>query len=104
MAETDDTSPLEPGDLFGDYTVERQLGKGNMGTVYLVRSPDGAPFAVKIMHRGKMSHDLRVRFAREAEFAMNSRHKNLISVYDVGEDPDSGLCYIIMEYIPGGTL
>ena len=104
MADTDDTSPFEPGDRFGDYTVERLLGKGNMGTVYLMRSPDGAPFAVKIMHRGKMSHDLRVRFAREAEFAMNIRHKNLISVYDVGEDPDSGLCYIIMEYVPGGTL
>ena len=104
MADTDDISPLKPGDRFGDYTVERLLGKGGMGTVYLMRTPGGAPFAVKIMHRGRMSHDLRVRFAREAEFAMKIRHKNLISVYDVGEDPDSGLCYIIMDYIPGGTL
>ncbi|MBQ3288208.1 MAG: leucine-rich repeat protein [Kiritimatiellae bacterium] len=104
MADTDDTSPLNPGDRFGDYAVERLLGKGSMGAVYLMRSPEGASFAVKIMHRGKMSHDLRVRFAREAEFAMNIRHRNLVSVYDVGEDPDTGLCYIIMEYIPGGTL
>ena len=75
-----------------------------MGVVYLVRSPDGAPLAVKVMHAGAMSHDLRVRFAREAEFAMKIRHPNLISVYDVGEDPDSGLCYIVMDYVPGGTL
>ena len=99
-----DTSPLNPGDHFGDYTVERVLGKGNMGTVYLMRSPEGEPFAVKIMHREMVSHDLRVRFVREAEFAMNIRHNNLVSVYDVGEDPDTGLCYIIMEYVPGGTL
>ena len=104
MAVIDDTSPLNPGDIFGDYTVERVLGKGNMGTVYLMRSTTGELFAVKIMHRGVMSHDLRVRFVREADFAMKIRHKNLISVYDVGEDPDSGLCYIIMDYVPGGTL
>ena len=99
-----DTSPLKPGDHFGDYTVERVLGKGNMGTVYLMRSPEGEPFAVKIMHRKMVSHDLRVRFVREAEFAMKIHHNNLVSVYDVGEDPDTGLCYIIMEYVPGGTL
>ena len=96
--------PLKAGDRFGDFVVERLLGKGGMATVYLVRSPDGSPFAVKIMHPGKMTHDLRRRFAHEAEFAMNVRHKNLISVYDVGEDPDTGLCYIIMDYVPGGTL
>lgn len=95
---------LIPGDSFGDYVVEQLLGKGGMGAVYLVRAPDGSRFAVKLMHPGKMTHDLRKRFAREAEFAMKIRHRNLISVYDVGEDPDSGLCYIIMDYVSGGTL
>jgi len=95
---------LSPGDSFGDYVVERLLGKGGMGVVYLVRAPDGSQFAVKLMHPGQMTHDLRKRFAREAEFAMKIRHKNLISVYDVGEDPDSGFCYIIMDYVSGGTL
>ena len=104
MTAFNDTSPLKSGDHFGDYTVERVLGKGNMGTVYLMRSPEGEPFAIKIMHREMVSHDLRVRFVREAEFAMKIRHNNLISVYDVGEDPDTGLCYIIMEYVSGGTL
>ena len=99
-----DTDPLKAGDHFGDYVVERLLGRGGMGAVYLVRSPDGSHFAVKVMFSGRMSHDLRRRFAREAEFSMKIHHKNLISVYDVGEDPDTGLCYIIMDYMPGGTL
>lgn len=104
MADINDTEPLKAGDHFGDYVVERMLGKGGMGAVYLVRAPDGSHFAVKVMLSGKMTHDLRRRFAREAEFSMKIRHRNLVSVYDVGEDPDTGLCYIIMDYVPGGTL
>ena len=104
MAVIDNTPALKPGDTFGDYTVERLLGKGGMGMVYLMRATSGELFAVKVMHRGVMSHSMRVRFVREADFAMKIRHKNLISVYDVGEDPDTGLCYIIMDYVPGGTL
>ena len=104
MTDSNDTEPLKAGDHFGDYVVERKLGSGAMGAVYLVRAPDGSLFAVKIMFPGKMTHDLRSRFAREADFAMKIRHRNLISVYDVGEDPETGLCYIIMDYVPGGTL
>jgi len=97
---------LEPGEMFGDYTVERLLGKGGMGEVYLVRAPDGERYAVKVMFPdvAKKGTSYRKRIAREAEFAMRIRHKNLISVYDVGEDPETGLCYIIMDYVPGGSV
>ena len=104
MTDENDINLLKAGDHFGDYVVERCLGKGGMGVVYLVHAPDGSPFAIKVMDSRRMTHDLRRRFAREAEFSMKIRHRNLISVYDVGEDPETELCYIIMDYVPGGTL
>ena len=100
-----DHSLLKPGDVFGDYTVVRLLGMGGMGAVYLLRSPGDNLYAAKIMYPdAAKQHDFRRRFVREAEFAMKLRHENLVSVYDVGEDPDTGLCYILMEYVSGGSL
>ena len=95
---------LEPGDMFGDYVVEKLLGQGGMGAVYLVRAPGGERYAVKVMFPDKVTHDMRRRFANEAEFAIKIRHGNLVSVHDVGEDPETGLCYMIMDYVPGGSL
>ena len=98
---------LEIGSKFGDYTVIELLGKGAMGAVY--RISDGtSDYALKIMSAQfddpQKRHEWRKRFAREAEVAMKVRHKNLIEVYDVGEDPATRLCYILMEYVGGGTL
>jgi len=98
---------LEIGGKFGDYTVERLLGRGGMGEVYLIRDPlSGADYALKIMTppKGEDEHEWRKRFAREADFAMKVRHRNLIAVHDVGEDPDSGRCWLIMDYMPGGSV
>ena len=100
-------SLLEIGSKFGDYTVVKLLGKGAMGEVYKIVDGD-AVYALKIMKADiadkEKAHEWRKRFAREAEIAMNIRHKNLIEVYDVGEDPETHLCYILMEYVGGGTL
>ena len=96
-------SLLTSGGRFGDYEVVRRLGKGGMGEVYLVRdAATGGEFAVKVM--AERNHDARVRFAREAETAMKIRHPNLISVYEVGEDPETRLCFITMEYVTGGSV
>ena len=101
------SSLLEIGSKFGDYTVVKLLGKGAMGEVYKIVDGD-AVYALKIMKADiadkEKAHEWRKRFAREAEIAMNIRHKNLIEVYDVGEDPETHLCYILMEYVGGGTL
>ena len=106
MPENDGQRLLAPGDLFGDYTVEKLLGKGGMGAVYLVRSADGERYAVKVMfpEMGKKRDDYRERFLREGEFARKIRHPNLIAVYEVRVDPSTGLNYIVMEYAPGGSL
>lgn len=98
---------FSPGDRFGDYVIVKLLGKGGMGAVYLAKSPDsGKLYAIKVMvpPDGPQRHEWRQRFVQEAEFAMRIRHPNLISVYDVGEDPATEYCYIIMDYVPGGSL
>ena len=99
---------LAPGDSFGDYVVVRRLGRGGMGEVYLVEDPAaaGARYAVKVLgpEAPRGDGDFLQRFVREAEFAMKVRHPNIVEVYDAGIDPDTGLCYLTMEYMPGGSL
>ncbi|MBO6167754.1 MAG: protein kinase [Kiritimatiellae bacterium] len=98
---------LHEGGKFGSYDVVRLIGRGGMGAVYKLYSPeDDAYFAAKIMKTPETgdAHVWRRRFANEAAFAMKVEHPNLIRVYDVGEDPDTGLCYIIMDYIDGKSL
>ena len=97
---------LNPGDRFGDCTVERALGAGGMGSVYLVRSPAGTPYALKLLdtESARSDPDFKLRFMREAEFAMTLHHRNLIPVFDAGEDPELGVCYILMSYMPGGSV
>ena len=98
--------PLKPGDRFGDCTVERLLGQGSMASVFLVRASDGAQYALKVMdpELAKKDPTYRERFLREAEFAMKIHHRNLISVHDAGEESERGFCYILMDYMPGGTV
>ena len=96
---------LNPGDRFGDYTVVRLLGRGGKGSVFLLETAEGVQVAAKILDPETAGdHESRKRFVREAELALNVRHPNLVKVYDIGEDPDSGLCYLLMEYVSGGTL
>ena len=98
---------FNPRDKFGSFEVVKLLGRGGMCQVYLVGKKFSLErYAVKILdpkiaERDPSNVD---RFIREAEFAMQSRHPNLIEVYDVGRDPDTGYCYITMEYLQGGSL
>lgn len=98
-------SLLKPGMKFGDYTVVRLLGAGGMGAVYLIRGAE-SEFALKILDPDveKSDAEYQRRFLFEAELAMTIRHPNLIAVYDVGRDPETGYAYIVMEYVPGGTV
>ena len=97
---------LREGDAFGPYRAVKSLGKGGMGEVWLLQHEDnGYLFAVKFLSgEGAGNRESRKRFLREAQLAMAVNHPNLVKVYDVGEDPDTGLCYILMEYVSGGTL
>jgi len=84
--------------------VERVLGQGSTGTVYLARDPGlDRRVAVKTLTPGpEDTPELRVRFLREAQAAGGLRHPNIVTVYDVGED--AGQPYIAMEYVDGHDL
>ena len=95
------------GDTFGKYKIERTLGTGGMGAVYLVRHRVlDSLFALKILDDAiaKKGEDFVTRFIREAKLSSNIRHPNLAAVHDAGRDEATGLYYLVMEYLPGGTL
>ena len=92
----------------GRYVIERRIGRGAMGAVYLAKDPRiNRALAVKAIPIEKDFEDeelkeARLRFYREAESAGRLTHPNIITVFDAGED--KGLAYIAMEYVPGIAL
>ena len=90
--------------LAPEYEVERALGAGGMGAVFLAR--DGTLdrlVAVKVVAPElAASAALRERFLREARTIARLRHPNIVDVYTAGET--GGLLYFIMQYVPGESL
>jgi len=91
----------ETPSVIGRYEVDRQLGEGGMGVLYLARDPLlDRHVALKLLRVDSV--DLRRRFVREAQSAARLQHPNIVTVYDVGDH--DGQLYIAMEYIDGDTL
>jgi hypothetical protein len=92
-----------PGQL-GRYRIVRELGRGAMGTVYLVHDVQlDRPVALKIPHfSADDDAELRQRFVSEARAAANIEHPNICPVYDVGEI--NGTPYLTMAYLQGQPL
>jgi CHASE2 domain-containing sensor protein len=94
--------------MLGRYQVEKELGKGAMGVVYLGRDPKiGRVVAIKTMALAQEFEpdelaEVKERFFREAETAGRLSHPNIVTIYDAGEEHD--LCYIAMELLKGGDL
>ena len=92
----------------GRYQIDREIGRGAMGMVYLGRDEKiGRTVAVKTMMLSNdleedMRDEVRTRFFREAEAAGRLNHPNIVTVYDVGEEED--LAYIAMDYLKGKDL
>ena len=98
---------LTPGSVFEKYTIERQLGRGGMGAVYLVRHNIlDSLFALKVLSLNSDSgnNSFVSRFIREAKLACKIKHPNLIEVHDAGKNPENGMFYIVMDYVPGGSV
>ena len=92
----------------GRYQIERQLGRGAMGSVYLGLDPQiGRSVAIKTMalaseFEGAELEEARQRFFREAATAGRLQHPDIVTIFDAGEDGD--LAYIAMEFLKGHDL
>lgn len=95
--------PAAPGTI-GRYQVISELGQGGMGVVYLAQDPTlKRKVAIKCMLERKDNDHAMARFQREAETSSRLNHPNVITVYDVGEDPIVGP-FLAMEYVDGSSL
>lgn len=96
---------LGPGTIVsGRYRIEKQLGAGQMGVVYLVHDAMlDQNCAMKVLHSalGK-KQSFRERFLREVKLMHQVNHENVVRTFDVGQDV--GHTYFTMEYLPGRGL
>ncbi len=93
---------LSAGTLVSGYRIEKVLGSGGMGTVYLAANPVlPRRDALKILS-SELSHDpaFRTRFLREADLAATLDHPNVVTVYTRGETAE-GQLWIAMQYVGG---
>ena len=94
-------------ETIGNYKVERLLGTGGMGDVYLATQlHTKGKYAIKVMKAGLGGDDsiAAKRFVREAQLAQNIDHPNIVRVLDVGKDAGTGAIYIVMEYVEGVNM
>ena len=106
---------LEPGTLVAGYRVERVLGSGGMGAVFLARHPELPRYdALKVLKAsaGLTDSNFRRRFLREAEVAATLDHPNIVTVFNRGrasvpvasrpdKSAEADLLWIAMQYVPG---
>ena len=97
------------GKRFGRYEVVAELGRGAMGIVYKARDPKIDRFvAIKTVclvgHVREEQQAYRERFFQEAQAAGRLIHPNIVTIFDVGEDPETQDPYIVMEYVAGVPL
>lgn len=99
---------LDQKPMLGRYEVQKELGKGAMGIVYLGEDPKiNRTVAIKTMALSQEFeddelHEVKQRLFREAETAGRLNHPNIVTIYDAGEEHD--LAYIAMEFLKGKDL
>ncbi|WP_433622011.1 serine/threonine-protein kinase [Nocardia sp. CA-120079] len=90
---------LTPGRTFAGYLIQRRLGAGGMGAVYLARDPK-FPRSIVLKLLDSADDESRHRFLSEADHIATLEHPNIVAVYDRGSEDDQ--LWISMQYIDGG--
>jgi len=95
---------LLPGSKLGRYQVLEQVGRGGMAIVFKAHDPElNRHVAIKVLPSYHTEDPTFVeRFRQEAQVVARLNHPSIVEVHDFGED--KGFVYIVMEYVPGGTL
>lgn len=94
------------GRCIGPYRVEREVGRGGMGTVFLARRHDGEfhqEVAIKIVSNSLLSSEALRRFRQERQILARLNHPHIARLLDGGVT-DDGMSYLVMEYIEGEPL
>jgi hypothetical protein len=104
QSSTENATEAVPEKL-GRFQLRFILGKGGFGIVYLAHDPDmDRPVAIKVANPRLFQSDLaRSAFLREARSVARLRHPNIVTVHDVGHEPD-GRCFLVYEFIEGINL
>jgi serine/threonine protein kinase len=97
--------PLLDQVLEDRYKINRVLGTGGMGKVYLATNLNTEkPYAIKVMHSELLhNQDAQRRFTREARAISAIAHPHIVELYDFGQTP-AGLPFLVMEYLVGTSL
>lgn len=104
-ASANQATPSNPflGKTLGDrYNVERLIGRGGMGLVYLARDGDREVVLKMLAPHFSEDADAIARFKREGRRLRQLRHPNIVELYDIGHEVDQS--YIVMEFIQGVPL
>ena len=105
MSDAGGHNKVEGDVISGRYVVEKCLGAGGMGAVYLAKDKvlEGNLVALKVLHSElTRDTDQAKRFLREVQLMHKVNHPNVVRTYDVGKEDD--IIYFTMEYLPGASL
>src|SRR4051812_36072620 len=95
---------LRPGDIVGGYTIQKEIGRGGMGVVYLARDEQTDRLCALKQIRGELAHrpDALERFHTETKILAMLDHPCIVTMYTAGTH--RGRPYIVMQWIKGRTL
>jgi tetratricopeptide (TPR) repeat protein/predicted Ser/Thr protein kinase len=97
---------IAAGTRFGPWAIERMIGSGGMGRVYLARRADGAyerEVALKLVRTTALSERRHAHFEYECRLLAQMQHPAIAQIHDAGIDPE-GRAYLVMEYIQGQPI
>jgi serine/threonine-protein kinase len=92
------------GQTLGAYTLERELGRGGMGQVWLARRTDGhydGQVAIKLLQGGRLRPGDGERFAREGRILARLDQRHIARLIDAGVTADGAQPYLVLEYVDG---